>query len=68
MVNSNLGFHRAMSKSELAQKYGIHTETLRRWIINNKDLLNKLNAIGYNKYKNLLNPKELEIIREYLGF
>ena len=57
-----------MSKSELAQKYGIHAETLRRWFIGNKEMMIKLNAIGYNKYRNILTPNELGIIREYLGF
>lgn len=68
MVNNLVNTNKATSKSELAQMYGIHTETLRRWIVGNQQLMDKLNHIGYNKHRNLLNPKELSIIREYIGY
>ena len=68
MVENGISNIKAMSKSELAQKYGIHKETLRKWIIGNKELMKELREIGYNKNRNLLSPKELQLISEYLGF
>ncbi len=68
MVENNIHIRKAISKSELADRYGVHIETLRMWIVNNSKLLEELQSIGYNKNKKLLNPKELQIIEKYLGF
>jgi hypothetical protein len=67
MVGNNLEFHKAMSKSELAERYGVHPATLRRWIVGNPQLMEKLTEIGYIKHRNLLTAKELGLILEYLG-
>ncbi len=68
MVENSISNRKAMSKSELAQRYGIHKETLRKWIVGNRELMKELKKIGYNKNRNLLSPKELQLIKEYLGF
>jgi transposase-like protein len=56
-----------MSKSELAERYGVHKTTLRRWIVGNNQLMEKLREIGFKKHRNLLTAKELSLIMEYLG-
>ena len=67
MVENNIQFRKAMSKSELAEQYGVHPATLRRWIVGNPQLMEKLSEIGYIKHRNLLTSKELGLIMEYLG-
>ena len=67
MVENTLQFRKAMSKSELAERYGVHPATLRRWIVGNPQLMEKLSEIGYIKHRNLLTSKELGLIMEYLG-
>jgi len=59
--------NKVISKSELAQKYGVHISTLMRWINGNEELMNKLSKIGYKKHRNLFNSKEISLIIEYLG-
>jgi len=68
MVENNIVMSKAISKSELAEKYGIHISTLRRWIHDNKDLLEELQKIGFNKNRNMINPRELSIITKHLGY
>jgi hypothetical protein len=59
---------KSMLKSEFAMTYyGISSETLRKWINRNNDLLNELESIGYNKRSKLLTPKEIELIKRYYG-
>ena len=67
MVENDRIISKTMSKSELAQKYGIHIATLMRWINGNDKLMEKLNEIGFRKHRNLLSAKELSLIFEYLG-
>ena len=67
MVENNRISNKAMSKTELAEQYGVHPATLRRWIVGNPQLMEKLNEIGYIKHRNLLTAKEISIIMEYLG-
>jgi len=67
MVENTLQFRKAMSKSELAERYGVHKTTLRRWIVGNDQLMDRLTEIGFKKHRNLLTAKELSLIMEYLG-
>ena len=67
MVENGINNHKAISKSELAQKYGVHISTLMRWINGNDQLLEKLKKIGYKKHRNLFNSREILLIMEYLG-
>jgi hypothetical protein len=61
------GQNNAMFKSELAEQYGVHSATLKRWITGNPQLMEELTKIGYIKHRNLLTAKEISIIMEYLG-
>jgi len=67
LVENNRIINKAMSKSELAEQYGVHSATLRRWITGNPQLMEELTKIGYVKHRNLLTAKEISIIMEYLG-
>ncbi len=68
MVENTFEIQKAMSKSELAERYGVHTATLRRWIVGNDKLMEKLTEIGFRKHRNLLSAKELSLILKYLGY
>ncbi len=57
-----------ITKSELAQMYGVTTRTLSRWLHErNTALYENLLFVGYYKQKKILTPDELEIIVKYLG-
>ena len=57
-----------MLKSEFAEKfYNISSETLRIWIKNKAELMEELEAIGYNNRSKLLKPREIAIIRKHFG-
>jgi len=57
-----------ISKSELAQQYGITLTTLIRRINNKKSLISELTKkFKYNKYLKLLMPAEVECIYNHLG-
>lgn len=47
----------SLTRKELAQKYGIHVNTLRSWLKN----------IGFDLTRKRLTPKELEYIYSVLG-
>jgi len=68
MVENTIEIQKAMSKSELADRYGVHITTLMRWIVGNTQLMQKLNEVGYQKHRNLFSAKELSLIMEYLGY
>ena len=68
MVERSIDIGKAISKSELANLYGIHISTLRRWIHDNKNLLKELQEVGFNKNRNMFSPKELSIITKHIGF
>jgi len=67
MVENGINNHKAILKSELAERYGVHKTTLRRWIVGNDQLMNRLTEIGFKKHRNLLTAKEMSLIMEYLG-
>ena len=64
---------RTMGFGELAQMYnptigkGSASNTLRKWILLNKDLHNALNQTGYIKSIKELTPKQVQLIVEALG-
>ena len=59
---------KSMYKYEFAEQfYSISSETLRLWINENPELLEKLEELGYKKRSKLLKPKEISLIREYFG-
>lgn len=51
---------KALSKKELANAYGIHPSTLRRW-------LNSIPKLHLEPNQRLLNPAQLRIIFDHLG-
>ena len=55
------------SKSELANSYGVHTRTLMRWIKRKEKLYNKLIEGGYQSRQTLFEPKQIELIFEFIG-
>jgi len=59
---------RILSKSELAEIYGISTSTLTRWIEEYPALLNEVENFGKYKTQKLFTQKQVEIIFKYLGF
>ena len=68
MVENDRSIRKAISKSELAERYGVNAVTLRNWINGNEELLNELSKIGYKKNVRILRPKELDLIEQYIGF
>ena len=68
MVEKERIISKAISKSELADQYGVNAVTLRNWINGNEELLKELIKIGYKKNVRILRPKELDLIEKYIGF
>ena len=68
MVENERSISKAISKSELAERYGVNAVTLRNWINGNEQLLTELKKIGYKKNVRILRPKELDLIEQYIGF
>ena len=64
---------RSYSKSELAQQYNPDLsvsrarQILHRWITNNKNLCDELLRNGYNKHVQILTPRQVGLIVQYLG-
>jgi hypothetical protein len=51
---------KALSKKELAAMYGVHTETLIKW-------LKEITGLELKKYQKILTPLQLDIIFNALG-
>jgi hypothetical protein len=64
---------RTMGVGELAQLYnptigkGSASNTLRKWIVQNKQLHHRLKEAGYRKHVKVLTPRQVEIIVKSLG-
>ena len=62
-----------MKKVELAKEYfpdadaGVACDKLRRWINRCTQLLTELAKTGYNTYDKEFTPRQVELIKEYLG-
>ncbi|MCD7899773.1 MAG: DUF4248 domain-containing protein [Bacteroides sp.] len=69
----NLFRLRSYTKAELARLYNpeqcvtVALKTLARWMKENEELVEELEAINYNKYRRSFTPKEVGIIVKYLG-
>jgi DNA-binding transcriptional MerR regulator len=51
-----------MSKAELAAEFGVHIDTLMRWIKNNEKLLSQLKKTGYFSRQRIFTPKQVQLI------
>ena len=64
---------RSYTKVELAALYSptqcisVALQTLYRWMRTNRELMEELSAVGYNKYRRGFTPREVTIIVKYLG-
>ncbi len=56
-----------LSKSQVANLYGITVKTLMSWIKLNAGLQKKLENLGYRKRAKSFSIKQLELITEHLG-
>lgn len=59
---------RMYSKKEIANFYGISSQTLLRRLKHNEKLKIKLMNTGYNKHKNILSASQVRIIFEEYGW
>jgi hypothetical protein len=58
---------KSYSKSQVARMMGISTDTLRKYLMLNKELFNSLTQFGYNPYQKTLTPRQIELIFCFLG-
>ena len=57
----------SLSKTELAAEFGIHRDTLMRWIKNNKKLSAKLKEAGYKSSQKVFTPQQLNLVYSYFS-
>ena len=57
---------KSKSKSELASEYGVHPDTLMRWINQHPVMSQQLKDAGYKPSQKLLTPQQVGIIDSFL--
>lgn len=58
---------RSLSKSELASEFGIHRDTLMRWIRNNRELTMRLKESGYTSSQKVFTPQQITLIHSFFS-
>jgi hypothetical protein len=58
---------RSLSKSELASEFGIHRDTLMRWIKNNPRLFVQLKETGYTPSQKVFTPQQINLIHSFFS-
>ncbi len=56
---------RSLSKAELAAEFGVHRDTLMRWIRKNTELWTKLQGTGYHTSQKVFTPQQTNLIYSY---
>ena len=57
----------SLSKTELAAEFGIHRDTLMRWINNNKELSSRLKEAGYKPSQKVFTPQQVNLVYSYFS-
>jgi len=57
----------SLSKTELASEFGIHRDTLMRWIKNNKELSARLKEAGYKPTQKVFTPQQVNLVYSYFS-